>query len=56
MDAKQFDDLFRPRALRASRRGVLAGLTSGLLARLPLPPGGDMAEAKKKRENQEAGG
>ena len=50
MDAKRFDELFRSLASGSarSRRGVLAGLTSGLLAALPLALGED-AGAKKKQ-------
>jgi hypothetical protein len=50
MDATRFDDLLRT-VSAASRRRVLAGLASGLLAILPLSLGDDAA-AKKKRKKK----
>jgi hypothetical protein len=53
MDAKHFDELFRSfvsgGARVESRRGVLAGLASGLLAALPLSLGSEDAAAKNKK-------
>jgi len=52
MDAEHFDTLILSFTTRASRRGVLAGLASGLLAVAPLALGGDAAEARKKRRKK----
>ena len=54
MDANRFDELFRSLASGSarSRRGVLAGLTSGLLAALPLALGVEDTEAKKKQRKK----
>ncbi len=49
MDTHRFDALARTLISRASRRGVLAGLASGLLAVLPLTIGGEEIKARKKR-------
>jgi hypothetical protein len=51
MDGTRFDDLLRTVSATPSRRGMLAGIASGLLAVLPSTLGGDDAEAKKKRKN-----
>jgi hypothetical protein len=50
MDGPRFDDLLRTVSATASRRGLLAGLASQLLAVLPSALGGDDAEATKKRK------
>jgi hypothetical protein len=50
MDGPHFDDLLRTVSATASRRGLLAGLASQLLAFLPSALGGDDAEARKKRK------
>jgi hypothetical protein len=50
MESDRFDALTRSLTTGASRRGLLTGVTSGLLAVLPLSLTG--AEAKKKRKNK----
>jgi hypothetical protein len=53
MDSTHFDRLTRSLAVAASRRGVLAGLTSSLLVVLPLARVSQEVEArKKKRKNK----
>lgn len=52
MDATQFDTLVRSLSRGASRRGLLAGLASGLLAVLSLGSSGEDAEGKKKRKRR----
>ena len=52
MDAARFDVLLRFLAVGASRRGLLAGLTSGVLAVLPLALSAENAEAKKRRKRK----
>ena len=49
MDADRFDSLTRSLPAAASRRGLLAGLASGLVAALPLVLSGEDAPAKKKK-------
>lgn len=46
MNRDRFDTLSRALASGASRRGLLARLTTGVLAALPLALGNDEAEAK----------
>jgi hypothetical protein len=58
---ERFDNLVRSLSAGASRRGVLARLTGGLLAALPLAFGGEDAAArnnrkKKKRKRHKRGG
>jgi hypothetical protein len=48
MDADQFDSLLRAFTAGSSRRGVLVGLTSGLLAVLPRALSSEDAAAKHK--------
>jgi hypothetical protein len=52
MIAIRFDSLIRSLASRASRRGALAALASGLLVVGPLALGGHEAEAKKKQRKK----
>src|SRR5687767_13086082 len=49
MYGPHLDNLLRTVSATASRRSLLAGLASQLLAVLPTALGGDNAEAKKKR-------
>jgi hypothetical protein len=52
MDAERFDTLIRSFASRWARRGVLAGLVSGLLAGVPLVRTGNDTAAKKSRKRK----
>lgn len=49
MDAERFDNLVHALAIEPSRRGLLTGLTAGLLA---LQAHGERSEAKKKRKKR----
>ena len=52
MDAARFDALLRSLSARASRRGALAALASGLLVVGSLAGGGQEAKAKKNRKKK----
>lgn len=52
MDARRFDTLVRNVLPGSSRRSALAVLTSGFLALLPHLPGGEDAEARKRKKNK----
>ena len=52
MDAQRFDDLSRFLGAEPSRRGVLAGLGSGLLALLAPATIRESPAAKKKKRNK----
>lgn len=52
MAARRFDSLTRSLAADASRRTLLAGASSGLLAVLSLALAGESAGAKKKRKKR----
>jgi hypothetical protein len=58
MDARRFDTLIRSLQERPSRRGMLLGMASGLLASLPITLGREEALAKKKhkRKKKKKGG
>ena len=52
MDAERFDELIRSFRSGSSRRRLLAGLASGMLAALPFALDGEEAKAKKKRKKK----
>ena len=52
MDAQHFDDLLRGLSA-ASRRGVLAGITGGLLAMLPIAFDGEDAAGRRKKKKKQ---
>jgi hypothetical protein len=52
MDAEPFDTLTRALVCAPSRRGLLVGLVSGLLAALPLVLAGDDVAASEKRRKK----
>jgi hypothetical protein len=52
MDAHRFDDLIRSLSAGSSRRGVVVGLTRGLLTLLPLALTRGESEAKKKKKRK----
>jgi hypothetical protein len=52
VDADRFEDLIRSFPLATSRRGVLAGLTSGLLAVAPFGLGSEDAATKKRKHKK----
>jgi hypothetical protein len=52
MDAEHFDALARKLLVTRCRRGLLAGLASGLLAIVPFGLGSEDAAARKKRKRK----
>ena len=52
MDASRFDALLRSLAVGASRRGLLAALTSGLIPVFPFALGSEEAAGKNKKRKK----
>ena len=52
METERIDQLLRSMSLRATRRGVVTGLTGGFVAMLPLALRRDATEAKTKNKKK----